>query len=84
MLITLDSLSTKQSILQQATKLRKSSTWNNIFISPDLTPKERELNRKLRQELKARKDADEKDLYIIRGRIVHDPNRLSNRQDQSI
>ena len=54
LLVTLENLSTKRNILQQATKLCKSTTWNNIFISPDLTPKEREVNRKLRQELKTR------------------------------
>ena len=68
LLITLDNLSTKRNILQQATKLRKSTTWNNVFISPDLTPKERELNRKLREELKVRKDAGEKDIYIYQKR----------------
>ena len=82
LLITLEGLSTKRNILQQATKFRKSTSWNNIFISPDLTPKERELNRKLREELKVHKDAGEKDLYIRRGRIVIDPNR-SLRKNQS-
>ena len=75
LLITLENLSTKRNILQQATKLHKSTSWNNVFISPDLTPKERESNRKLRVELKARKDAGEKDLYIRRGWIVVDPSR---------
>ena len=81
LLITLGDLSTKRNILQQATKLCKSTSWNNVFISPDLTPKEHESNRKLREELKARKDAGEKDLYI---RIVVDPNRSSRKQNQSI
>ena len=83
LLVTLENLSTKRNILQQATKLRKSTSWSDVFISPDLTPKERVFNRKLREELKACKEAGEKDLYIRIGRIVTDPNRSSHKQNQS-
>ena len=75
----------KRSILKQATKLRKSSKWSDIYISPDLTPKERSHNKKLRDELKMRKDAGEKDLYIKPGKIVSRPlgNGTSGQSGQS-
>ena len=52
LLITLKDISFKRSILKQATKLRNSSKWNKVFISPDLTPKQRQTNKKLREELR--------------------------------
>ena len=73
LLVEMGDISTKRSILKQATKLRKSSKWSNIYISPDLTPKERSLHKKLRDELKTRKNAGEKDLYIKRGKIITRP-----------
>ena len=71
--VEMGDISTKRSILKQATKLRKSSKWSNIYISPDLTLKERFLHKKLRDELKTRKNAGEKDLYIKRGKIITRP-----------
>ena len=70
LLVELEDISVRRSILRQAVKLRKSCTWSNIYISPDLTPKERQKNRLLRDELKIRRNAGEKNLYIKRGRIV--------------
>ena len=70
LLVEFGDISTKRSILKQAITLRKSSSWSNVFISPDLTPKERSLNKTLRDELKARRSAGEKDIYIRRGKIV--------------
>ena len=45
LLITLEDISMKRSILKQVTKLRNSSKWNEVFISSNLTPKERETNK---------------------------------------
>ena len=73
LLVELGDVSTKRIILKQATKLRKSSTWSNIYISPDLTPKERSQNKLLRDELKTQRSAGEKDIYIKRGKIVCRP-----------
>ena len=42
-----------------------------MYVSPDLTMKEREINRALHQELKRRKEAGEKDLIIKRGKIIN-------------
>ena len=70
LLVELEDISVRRSILRQTVKLRKSCTWSNIYIFPDLTPKERQKNRLLRDELKIRRNAGEKNLYIKRGRIV--------------
>ena len=41
-----------------------------MFITPDLTTREREVNKALRDELKRRKGNGEQNLMIKRGRIV--------------
>jgi len=61
---------TRSSILRNAKNLRKSSTYQNVFISSDLSLKERESNKLLYQELKRRKQAGEVNLIIRRGKIV--------------
>ena len=83
LLVKLEDVSTKRIILKQATKLRQSSTWSNIYISPDLTPKERSQNKLLRDELKSRRSAEEKDIYIKRGRIVSRPAGAGTPADPS-
>ena len=62
--------STRQLIIRRAKELRQSIYWNNIFIVPDQTPNERELGKKLREELKMRRSAGETNLTIRRCRIV--------------
>ena len=70
LLITMDCERNKWKILSQSTKLRASRKWKEVYICPDLTAKERELNKKLRDELKRRKANGEKNVMIKRGRIV--------------
>ena len=70
LLVKFGDISMKRTILKQATKLRKSSTRSNVYISPDLTPKEHSQNKLLRDELKMQKTAGEKDIYIKCGKIV--------------
>ena len=41
-----------------------------MYISPDLILKEREQGKKLRDKLKRRKEAGEKDIYIKSGKTV--------------
>lgn len=59
--------------MKQATKLRRSFKWSE-YISPDLIPKERSHNKKLRNELKAYKSSGEKDIYMTYGKIVSHPS----------
>ena len=73
LIVTLDNPASKYDVLRHATDLRNSETYQNIYVTPDLTPKEREANRILRDELSARKKAGEANLIIRRGRIVAKP-----------
>ena len=70
LLITMESERSKWKILSQSTKLGASSEWKEVYICPDLTVKERGLNKNLRDELKCRRTNGEKNLIIRRGQIV--------------
>ena len=72
MVVTLTNMSDKREILRLAASLRDSE-WNKVFITPDLTWKEREAGRQLRNELGRRKEAGEQHIWIRRGRIVQIP-----------
>ena len=41
-----------------------------VYFNHDLTPKEREADRALREELKARREQGEEDIVIRNGKIV--------------
>ena len=45
----------KRAILASSKSLRDIEDWKNIYISPDLTPKEREDGRTLREALMERR-----------------------------
>ena len=82
LLVVLKDFQSKREILRKAKDLRDSTTWGNIYISPDLTPKERELNKSLRMELRERKQNGETDIIIRRGQIVSRDVRAAGRQEQ--
>ena len=50
--ITVSTESEKANVLRNTFKLRREQETNNIFISPDMTPREQELNKKLRLDVK--------------------------------
>lgn len=62
----------KWNILKNAKNLKgyENNGMNRISIVPDLTIKEREIDRKLRNDLKAKKDMGENDWYIKGGKLV--------------
>ena len=70
--VQLNNLSQRRSVLSNAKKLRNSSSrsFKEIFINPDLSPKERQAQKELRSELARRKEAGESGIFIRRGRIV--------------
>ena len=72
-------------LLRNAKSLRCSNTYQNVYISPDLTPKERETNKLLRHELRTRKEAGETNLVIRHGKIisVQRSNRLTSNSTSS-
>ena len=67
--------------MQHAKKLKDYRTPSNhkVFISPDLTKKQMEGDRKLQDELYARRNRNE-DVIIHRGRIV---NRNTNQASEN-
>ena len=70
LVVALENVDTKLDILKQASELRHSNEWRNVYITPDLTWQEREEGRKLRGELARRRDEGERNLVIRRGKIV--------------
>ena len=70
LIVSLESIGIRQELLRLAPQLRSCEAYNRIYINPDLTPREREQGRKLREELAARKERGEKSLVIRKGKIV--------------
>ncbi len=62
----------KNSIIKNAVKVNKKETANKdkVYINPDYTNKERDLNKKLRQELKERIGKGEENLVIRNWKVV--------------
>jgi len=58
LLVTLVSEKLKWNVLRAAPNLCRSIRFSKVYLSPDLTPKESEVNRKLREELVKRKDGE--------------------------
>ena len=77
LIITLHNPLCKQDVLRGAPQLRNHSEYKNVYITPDLTQKERETNRKLREELATRRRNGETNLYIRGGRIVQGTARAA-------
>ena len=71
LIVTLETEDCKWEILKAAKKLRESENEmaKNVFINKDLTRLEREKNKKLREEVKARRERGE-NVKIIRGRCT--------------
>ena len=78
--VTFSNIDIKREVLSKS-KLLNAGKHKNVFINPDLTPKQREQDRKLRIELKERRDAGEKDAQIKRGKIV--TNTYTNHKNSS-
>lgn len=72
LLVKLENRSEKYEILTQAKKLSRDNdeTYRRIFIGPDQTPAEREESRKLREELRRRRDCGEAGWYIKGGKLM--------------
>lgn len=70
LIVSLESFGIRQELLRMAPQLRSSEAYSGIYINPDLTLKEREQGKKLREELAVRKQKGEKNLTIRKGKIV--------------
>ena len=69
-IITLDTPRAKHDLLCLAPQLKGTDKWSNIYLTPDLTKAEREAERKLREQLAARRAAGEANITIRKGKIV--------------
>ena len=78
LIVTLKDEETKWEVLKASKALRNSENdiAKNIFINKDMTQKEREKNRILREELKSRR-AQGQNVKIVKGKcvILEDPKR---------
>ena len=63
--------STKIKILQKSRNLKNDQGFRSIFINADLTPKQQLKAKELRDELKSRRAAGERDIVVFRGKIMH-------------
>lgn len=72
LLVILKSTTEKFEILKKARNLKdaRSEILRKVVIAPDMTKKERERNRELRQQLKDKRDNGETGWYIKRGQLV--------------
>ena len=69
LIVTVSSLEAKLDLLKMASQLRNTN-WSNVYINPDLSKHEREEGKKLRAELRARRQAGETNVTIRHGRVV--------------
>ena len=70
LLVSLSDSSSRRYLLQNSKILRGNPEYNKVYISPDLSPKEREANKKLQMELRQRRQDGETNLIIRKGKIV--------------
>ena len=59
----------KRTLLTKAKLLRTNPSFQNVYINPDQTPRQQELSKDLRMELRMRRDMGE-DVVIRRGKVV--------------
>ena len=59
----------KMTLLTKAKLLRTNPSFQNVYINPDQTPRQQELSKDLRMELRMRRDMGE-DVVIRRGKVV--------------
>jgi len=84
LLVTLVSENLKWNVLRAVPNLHHSVCFSKVYQSPDLTPKEREVNRKLREELVKRRKDGEKNLVIRRGKIILKEETVISSLDRKI
>jgi hypothetical protein len=58
-------------ILKACKELKKRQEYKNVFINPDRTPLEQAIDKRLRHELKERRENGEDNLVIYRGKVIN-------------
>ena len=61
-IITLGSREEKHKVLDKARSLNRTDMWKNVYVTPDMTRKEQEIDYNLRMELKERRDKGKNNL----------------------
>ena len=71
LLVSMSTGGQKWAVISRAKKLKNAKEEQNkrVMIVPDLSVKEREEDRKLREELRRRREGGENNLYISKGQI---------------
>ena len=69
LVLTLDSVSIKTEILENAYKLSHFNEWKKVYLAPDHMQKKREEHKKLREELQRCKQDGEEDIVICKGKL---------------
>ena len=72
--VTLKNMDTKYDILSKAKNLKNQEEYKKVFVVPDLTRKQQEEDKKLRNKLKEIRDSGDKDVRIKKGKIVKNLN----------
>ena len=68
--VQLKSKQARKSVLTNAKRLKDDEVYSEVYLKPDLTFEQRKKDAILRGELKQRRDGGEKNLIIVRGKIV--------------
>lgn len=72
--VSFDKSSIKKSVLEKAPKIREfAEKYGPVFLSPDLTKKQRILQKSLREELKEKKESGESNWTIKNWKLVKKP-----------
>ena len=59
----------KRALLRKARDLRNTANFKQVYVNPDLTPVQQEQSKRLRRELRMRRDRGE-DVVISNGRVI--------------
>ena len=81
--VTFSDIQVKRDVLTNGRKLRQSSTGalNKVYINPDLTPAQREIEKELRDEMWKRREAGEK-VIISKGKLVETTRDIKMKRDK--
>lgn len=81
LLVKLGSETDRNTILSQARKMRNSVEFERVYLAKDLTEVERETDRKLREELREKRDKEEGKFMIRRGKVIKIPQEGARKKE---
>lgn len=82
MIVKLGSENDRNTVLGRAKKLRYSEEFVRVYIVKDLTEDEREKDKKLRKELKEKREKEEGQFIIRRGKVIEVQQGARRRESQ--